>query len=105
MNIIEINKSLIPYDFNISLGGELFNLRIDYNRTGDFFTAELSKGGETLCAGEPIIYGKTLFADIRKSNFPKVNITPLDPSETYSAVTYENLSESVLLIVEEIAEE
>ena len=100
MKIIEINKSLIPYDFNISLGGELFNFRVDYNHTGGFFTVELTKGGETLCAGEPIIYGKTLFADVRSSKFPNVNIKAYDPSNTFNAVTQENLCESVLLVVE-----
>ena len=101
MEIIEINKSLIPYNFNIALGGELFDFRVDYNHTGGFFTIELSKDGETLCAGEPIIYGKPLFADVRNSKFPNVKIIPRDESETYNAVTYENLSESVFLSVEE----
>ena len=101
MDIIELNKSLIPYNFNFALGGELFNFIVDYNRTGGFFTIELSKGGETLCAGEPIMYGKTLFSDVRNSNFPKVNITAYDPSETFNAVTRENLCESVLLVVTE----
>lgn len=100
MEIIEINKSLIPYDFNIALDGELFNFRVDYNNTGGFFTIELTKDGETLCAGEPIIYGRTLFADVRNSKFPNVNIKAYDPSGTYNAVTRENLCENVLLVVE-----
>lgn len=101
MNIIEINKSLIPYDFNIAFGGELFNLRVDYNNTGGFFTIELSKNGEILCAGEPIIYGKTLFSDVRNTKFPKVDIIPKDPSGAYNTVTYDNLSDSIFLAVEE----
>ncbi len=101
MNIIEINKTLIPYDFNIALGSEVFNFRVDYNHTGGFFTIGLSKGGEVLCEGEPIIYGKTLFSDIRNANFPKVNITVSDPSGAYNAVTYNNFSESVFLVVTE----
>ncbi len=103
MNIIEINKALIPYNFNIALGGELFDLRVDYNYTGEFFTIELSKNGETLCAGEPIIYGKPLFSDVRNSMFPKLNIIPLDPSDYYNAISFDNLCDNVLLVVEEIA--
>lgn len=104
MQTLVINKTLIPYDFNISLGSELFNLRVDYNHTGGFFTIQLSKNGETLCAGEPIIYGKTLFSDFCNSKFPKVKITPLDPSSTYNTVTQENLCETVLLVAEEVTE-
>lgn len=105
MQTIVINKSLIPYDFNISLNNELFNFRIDYNNTGRFFTVELTKNGEVLCSGEPIIYGRKLFADVKKPSFPKVDIVPRDPSGDYDTVTYENLCESVLLIVNETAGE
>lgn len=101
MNIIEINKSLVPYDFDIVLGNETFNLRIDYNNLGGFFTAELTKGEETLCSGDPIIYGRKLFEEVRNSKFPAVNIVPLDPSDSYNAVTFDNLCEGVLLVVED----
>ena len=101
MEIIEINKSLIPYDFNISLGGELFNFRVDYNTTGDFFTLELKKDGQTLCAGEPIIYGKRLFNDVRNAHFPTVEIIPHDPSGGYNCVTYENLCDGVYLAIDD----
>lgn len=101
MQIIEINKSLIPYDFNISLGGEFFNFRVDYNTTGDFFTLELKKDGKILCAGEPIIYGKRLFCDVRNTHFPTVEIIPHDPSGGYNAVTYENLSDGVYLAIDD----
>lgn len=97
---IEINKSLIPYSFNIVLGSEEFTLRVDYNNEGEFFTIELSKNGETLCSGEPIKYGKRLFEDIRNSNFPPLDIIPLDLSGNYETVTQGNLCEGVSLIID-----
>ena len=98
---ININKSLIPYTFDIELAGEIFTLRIDYNDTGEFFTVGLSKEKKQICAGEPIIYGTPLFRDIYVAGlFPAVDIIPLSPSNKYNAVTFHNLSETVLLIID-----
>ena len=97
---IEINKSLIPYTFNIVIGDEDFTFRVDYNNIGGFFTVELSKNGTTLCAGEPIVYGRKLFSEVWKPTFPKFDIVPYDPSGEYNAVTHENLCDGVLLVID-----
>lgn len=97
---IIINKSLIPYSFDIVLGSEEFTFRVDYNNKGGFFTVELAKGDKTLCAGEPIIYGKRLFSDVWTPEFPAIDIVPIDPSGDYNAVTFDNLCESVLLLID-----
>lgn len=98
--ILEINKNIIPYTFKIVLEGEEFDFRIDYNRTANLFTVSLSKNGTDLCIGEPIIYGKPLFGDlINRGEFPKVTITPIDRSGENNAVTFDNLSNTVLLSV------
>lgn len=100
MEVIEINKDIIPYIFQISLADELFEFRIDYNNTANLFTVSLSKDGVELCTGEPIIYGIPLFNDIStRGDFPKVIITPIDESGETDAVTYDNLSNTVLLSV------
>lgn len=97
---IEINKSLIPYTFEIVLGSELFTFRVDYNNTGDFFTIGLSKNGKTLCWGEPIRYGKRLFEDVWTPEFPAIDIVPIDLSGAYNKVTYSNLGEGVILAID-----
>ena len=100
MYFIEINKNLIPYKFNISLSGELYEMRIDYNDTANLFTVSLAKDNVTLCTGEPIIYGKPLFGDLmNRGDFPKATITPIDESGESNAVTYDNLSTTVFLRV------
>lgn len=100
MYVLEINKSLIPYIFNISLSGELYTMRIDYNGTADLFIVSLAKDGIVLCTGEPIIYGKPLFGDLStRENFPQITITPIDESGECNAVTFDNLCSTVLLKV------
>ena len=100
IDTIEINKSLIPYEFNIALGDEVFTFKVDYNNAGEFFTIGLSKGGKTLTEGTPIVYGRKLFEDIQNPNFPAIDIIPYDLSKSYNKVTYDNLCEGVLLIID-----
>ena len=97
---IAINKELIPYNFEIVIGGELFEISVDYNESYGFFTVGLSKDGETVCSGEKIVYGKPLFEEIYESGkFPSIEIIPIDLSGEMSDVTFDNLSETVLLII------
>lgn len=97
---IDISKENIPYIFNILLNDELYDMRVDYNNTANLFTVSLSKNGVELCAGEPIIYGVPLFQDlVTRGDFPTVVVTPVDESGENNAVTYDNLSRTVFLIV------
>lgn len=97
---IEIKKSLIPYNFEIALPDELYSIDVFYNETADLFVIRLSKDGEVLCSGEPIIYGMPLFGDITNSSFPKIEITPLDESKNFDKVTFDNLNDTVFLTVD-----
>lgn len=102
MQYVEINKELIPYTFNIVLSDEIFEFRVDYNNTAELFTLSLWKDGKLLCCGEPIIYGQPIFGNLKtRGNFPKVKITPIDESGENVSVTFDNLSETVFLSVEE----
>lgn len=97
---IIINKEIIPYTFDILLADELFNLRVDYNTSADLFTITLSKDGEIVCV-EPLIYGVPLFKDLfQPDKYPSLNITPFDESGQSQKITFDNLSETVLLIVD-----
>lgn len=100
-DVLEIKKDLLPYECSMLLAGELFGLTFNYNATAELFTVDLYKDGELICAGEPIIYGQPLWGDVYKSDtFPAVDIIPLDPSGESSAVTFDNLCETVLLIID-----
>lgn len=96
---IEIEKENIPYRFEIELGAETFEFEIRYNDEGDLFTIDLFKGGEALVYGEKIVYGIPLFNDYYEEGFPAPTIIPLDESGNESTVTFENLNETVFLMV------
>lgn len=105
-DIIEVDKSLIPYSFDILLAAELFNLEFHYNKTADLFTVTLSKNGEVLVYNEPIMYGMPLFSDVYVSDvFPAPDIIPLDESGEENKVTYENFGETVFLTIDDIGDE
>ena len=105
-DILDIKKELLPYECSILLAGEEFGLQFNYNAAADLFTVDLYKGGELICAGEPIVYGVPLWADVyRADTFPAVDIIPLDPSGSSNRVTFDNLGRTVLLIVNNGAEE
>ena len=96
---ISINKELIPYDFEILLADELFKIRVDYNNSADLFTFSLYKDDELICI-EPIVYGVPLFKDVfQPDRYPAIDIIPFDESGENTRVTFDNLSNTVLLIV------
>ena len=97
---ILINKELIPYSFDILLGGEWFEFGINYNKTADLFTVTLSKDGNVLVYNEPVVYGVSLFCDLYLSGvLPMFDIVPFDESEQENKVTYDNFNETVFLCV------
>ena len=106
-DIIEINKDLIPYEFDIVLADETFKIGINFNETAELFTVDLSKLNEEsgeyeeICKGEPIVYGKKLWEDVYITDrYPAVDIVPLDESGENNAVTFDNLNETVFLCID-----
>ena len=96
---IEINKSQIPYAFNILLADQWFELLIDYNKTADMFTVAVYKDDELLTS-EPLVLDVPLFQDTYQPGFPMPTIVPCDPSGTSTRVTWDNLGESVFLTID-----
>ena len=99
-DMIEIEKELIPYNFDILLESEEFNLYIMYNSVGDFFTVTLSKDEKVLVDNEPIVYGKKLFEDVRQNHFPCLDIVPLDESGESKTVNWETFGKTVFLTID-----
>lgn len=111
-DIIEIDKDLVPYEFDIVLADETFKIGVNFNETAELFTLDLSKldeeSGEyeTICKGEPIIYGKALFSDVFvNGKYPAVDIVPYDESGENNAVTFDNLNETVFLCIDNTDED
>ena len=99
-DIIEINKELIPYSFNILLAEEWFELFIDYNKTADLFTVALYRDGD-LVSSAPLVLNEPVFGDVfQPGEFPAVEIVPQDASGTVTAITWDNLGEYVFLTID-----
>lgn len=103
---IEINKDLLPYNFDILLGAEWYNLEFQYNESYDFFTVTLSNDGAVLVYDEPLVYGMPLFGDLYTSgDFPILTIEPYDESEQETDITYDNLGVTVFLTINNFEED
>ncbi len=101
---IEIKKELVPYQFNILLADEWFELYVDYNKTADMFTVALYKD-DALISSEPLVLGVPLFQDVyQPGRYPAITLVPHDYSGTAERVTYENLGESVFLTIDDEGE-
>ena len=100
---IEIKKELVPYQFNILLAEEWFELYIDYNKTADMFTVALYKDDE-LVSTEPLVYGMPLFQDVyQPGKFPAITLMPYGTGQT--ELTHENLGETVFLTIDDEGDE
>ena len=96
---IEINKEMIPYQFNILLADNWFEIYVNYNKTADLFTVSLYKDDELICT-EPLVFWMPLFQDIyQPEKFPAIILVPYGANET--EITYENLGETVFLTVDD----
>lgn len=110
-DIIEIEANRVPYEFNIVLANETFQIGVEYNETAEFFVLSLAKMNEEtgefveVCAGEPLVYGVPLWNDVyRSGKFPAPVIVPFDESEEANAVTFDNLGRNVFLMLDDTEE-
>lgn len=99
---IEIEKSELPYNYDIVLGADEYRMLFKYNEFCDLFTCTLSLDGDILVYDEPVIYGVPLFQDVfDPDNFPCVEIVPFDESGIEDEVNYDNLGETVFLTIDD----
>lgn len=100
LEAISIDKEDIPYRFDIELVGEMFTFLVRYNAIFDFFTVDLSKNGEYLVYGVPMVYGVPLFGSLDDVNLPKVPLVPYDIANKENEITYDNMNRTVFLYVD-----
>ena len=97
-DFIEINKDLVPYQFNILLADQWFEMYINHNKTADLFTVTIYKDNELICT-EPLVLNVPLFCDVYQPvKFPAITITP--HSTTERVITHENVGNSVFLTID-----
>lgn len=96
---IPIDKSQIPYTFQVKLAGETFRLGVNYNQAGDFFTLDLYRGKDILVLGEKMMLGVRMFAIYADRRIPSVAVVPWDMSERAERVGWSELGTSVQLYI------
>jgi len=113
LKYIDIDKSSVPYEFDIQIAGTTYKFNINYNMQHDFFTVDLylKSTGAALVFGEKVVYGRLLFGAYvdfinnrfsivtRTPNHPKAMIFARDLSDNEKRVTFDNMGNSVLLYV------
>ena len=97
MRYIDIDKNLIPYEFEMTLANELFRFKVNYNEEFDYFTIDLFKDDIPLIYGEKIVYGRPLFLSCLEG--PKLDIVLYDVTGRIERVTYENFNKEVFLFL------
>lgn len=100
MEVLPIDKEKVPYRFQIPLPYKLFEMVVRYNESYDFFTLDVSHDGEVLVEGEKLVYGVPVFIDSFELGFPPLTIVPRDRSGTEASVSYDNVGETLFLVVE-----
>lgn len=99
MKYINIEKHLIPYEFDITLEDETYTFRVHYNNEKDFFTLDLLKNERVIIVGEKIVYARPLFVTSQHKNIPRIGILPYDLTQRAERVTYENFNKQVFLFL------
>lgn len=104
--IININKNLIPYSFEIILGGITHKLSIDYNNGGDFFAIDLSNQFGNLVHGEKILLNQVIFqAQYEDENlnldprFPRELLIALANNSSVDKASWDHLGSDVFIYV------
>lgn len=99
MKYFNIDKNLIPYEFEVVINKQTFQFEMNYNSVGDFFTISVKKDHDLIISNYKIVYGVPLFENFKHLNVPKVWIFPYDTTKRAERITYENLNEDVFLYV------
>lgn len=75
---IPVNTDDLPDIFDITLAGEVYTLRLDYNSVADFYTLTIMQDGETLLEQEPLVLDQLVGIDIPDSRLPRTDIRVMD---------------------------
>lgn len=99
---IPVNLAAVPYRANVVLGTEAFAVEVHYNSRLDGYVVHLYRGGALVCGGEPVVYGRPLWADVYEPGlYPALRIVPLDESGTADAATKATFGKLVFLTIDD----
>ena len=97
MTKIIVDKTNIPYKFEIKIDGEIYDVAIGYNQTHDYFIFTLIKGEVVLMESEKAILNQSLFENVQ--NAPNGVIAIVGINEDVKEITFDNLNFKTILTV------
>lgn len=77
---IPVDIDDLPDIFDITLVGEVYTFRVDYNKAADYYTVTIIKGDDTLLTQEPLILGNLVGFDLPDERLPRIDIRVMDES-------------------------
>ena len=99
---IPVNTDDLPDIFDITLAGEVYTLRLDYNSVADFYTLTIMQDGETLLEQEPLVLDQLVGIDIPDSRLPRTDIRVMDEANNAKAAGKGELGYDVQLYLDVI---
>lgn len=99
---IPVNTDDLPDIFDITLAGEVYTLRLDYNSVADFYTLTIMQDGETLLEQEPLVLNQLVGIDIPDSRLPRTDIRVMDEANNAKDAGKGKLSYDVQLYLDVI---
>lgn len=99
---VPVNTDDLPDIFDITLAGEVYTLRLDYNSVADFYTLTIMQDGETLLEQEPLVLNQLVGIDIPDSRLPRTDIRVMDEANNAKAAGKGELGYDVQLYLDVI---
>lgn len=77
-NYLDVDVKNIPYIFQITLVGDTYDMRIDYNEVADYYTITIWHNNKRLLTQEPLLLGQLVGIDIPDPELPRIDIRTMD---------------------------
>lgn len=97
---IPIDTDDLPDIFDITLVGESYTFRIDYNYQADFYTVTIQKNGVTLVTQEPLVLDQLVAIDIPNSDLPTIDLRVMDETAVATDAGEENFGQNVQMYLD-----
>ena len=75
---IPVDVDNLPVIFDITLAGEVYTFRIDYNKVADYYTATIYQDDQVLLMQEPLVLGNLVGFDLPDERLPRTDIRVMD---------------------------
>ena len=75
---IPVDVDNLPDIFDITLAGEVYTFRIDYNKVADYYTATIYQDDQVLLMQEPLVLGNLVGFDLPDERLPRTDIRVMD---------------------------